>query len=349
MREMEINREIRIMEICGTHTMSILRSGIKLILPRNIKLISGPGCPVCVTSQGYIDASIELSERENIIIATFGDMINISGTSGSLKIQSALGKDVRVVYSPLEAVNIARKNPHKEIVFLGIGFETTVPTIALAIEKAHREKIKNFSVFGSLKTMPEVIKMLIKDEDVQVDGIICPGHVSTIIGEKAFNFVSNELHIPSVIAGFEDKDVRAAIYLLVEMIKGNECKLKNIYGRCVKYEGNKKAKGIMNKVFHSCNSMWRGLGVIENSGLKVSNKYSDYDAEVKFNIKIEDGNGFNGCICGEILKGKKTPLDCGFFGKECTPYNPKGICMVSGEGVCGIHYKYLNKRKAGDF
>lgn len=343
MKSLEINKEIRIMEICGTHTMSILRSGIKQILPSNIKLISGPGCPVCVTSQGYIDASIELSKRENIIITTFGDMINTPGTNSSLKIQRALGNDIRVVYSPLEAVNIARKNPHKEIVFLGIGFETTAPTIALAIDKVYREKLENFTVFSALKTMPEAIKMLLIDKDVKVDGIICPGHVSTIIGEKAFRFISNKFHIPSVIAGFEDKDVKAAIYLLVEMIRENQCDIKNIYGRFVKYEGNKKAKEIMDKVFQSSNSKWRGLGLIENSGLKVSNEYSAYDAEVKFNIKIEDSPYLKGCICGQILKGQKTPVDCGFFAKECTPYNPIGVCMVSGEGACGIHYKYLNE------
>jgi len=343
MKSLEINREIRIMEICGTHTMSILRSGIKQLLPSNIKLISGPGCPVCVTSQGYIDAAIELSERENIIITTFGDMINTPGTNSSLKIQSALGNDIRVVYSPLEAVNIARKNPHKEIVFLGIGFETTAPTIALAIEKAYIEKLENFTVFSALKTMPEAIKMLLSDKDVKVDGIICPGHVSTIIGEKAFSFISNKLHIPSVIAGFEDMDVRAAIYLLVEMIRENKCDIKNIYGSCVKYEGNKKAKELMDKVFQHSNSKWRGLGLIENSGLKISKKYSAYDAEVRFNIKIEDSPYLKGCTCGDILRGQKTPVDCVFFGKECTPYNPIGVCMVSGEGACGIHYKYLNQ------
>lgn len=343
MKSLEINREIRIMEICGTHTMSILRSGIKKLLPSNIKLISGPGCPVCATSQGYIDATIELSERENIIITTFGDMINTPGNSGSLKIQRALGNDIRVVYSPLEAVDIAKKNTDKEVVFLGIGFETTVPTIALAIEKASRERIENFSVFSGLKTMPEVIKMLICDNEVQIDGIICPGHVSTILGEGDFNFISNEFKIPSVIAGFEDQDVMAAIYLLVEMISEDKHDLKNIYGKFVKYEGNKKAKELMDKVFQPTNSKWRGLGLIKNSGLKISTQYSDFDTEVKFNMKIEESPYLKGCICGKILRGQKTPVECKFFGKECTPYNPVGVCMVSIEGVCGIHYKYLNE------
>ncbi|PRR82061.1 Hydrogenase expression/formation protein HypD [Clostridium vincentii] len=270
-------------------------------------------------------------------------MINIPATSSSLKIQRALGNDIRVVYSPLEAVNIAKKNPHKEIVFLGIGFETTAPTIALAIEKCYKGRIENFSVFSALKTMPEVIKMLINNKNVKIDGIICPGHVSTIIGEKSFSFISNKFHIPAVIAGFEDKDVKAAIYLLVDMIRENQFDIKNIYGSCVKYEGNKKAKELMQRVFQSSNSKWRGIGLIKSSGLKVSNKYSQYDAEMKFNIKMEDSPYLKGCICGDILRGEKTPVDCRFFGKECTPYNPIGVCMVSGEGACGIHYKYLNQ------
>lgn len=339
MKSLEINREVKIMEICGTHTMSILRSGIKEILPSNIKLISGPGCPVCVTSQGYIDAAIELSKVENIIITTFGDMINVPGTKGSLKLQRARGKDIRIVYSPLEAVNIAKRNPNKEIVFLGIGFETTAPTIALAIEQSYINKIDNFSVFSALKTMPEAIKMIIGDKEVKVDGIICPGNVSTIIGENAFSFISNELKIPSVIAGFEEKDVMAAIYLLVDMIRDNKPSHRNIYSRFVKYEGNKRAKELMNTVFLNCSSNWRGIGVIENSGLKINGKYSAYDAKVKFNIKIKDSPPMKGCICGEILKGKNTPMECIFFNKECTPYNPKGVCMVSREGACGIHYK----------
>lgn len=343
MRSLETNREIRIMEICGTHTMSILRSGIKKHLPSNIKLISGPGCPVCVTSQGYIDAAIELSEGENIIITTFGDMINTPGNNGSLKIQRALGNDIRVVYSPLEAVNIARKNTDKEVVFLGIGFETTAPIIALAIDKASREKIENFSVFCGLKTMPEVIKTLICDDEVQIDGIICPGHVSTILGEAEFSFISNEFKIPCVIAGFEDQDVKAAVYLLIDMISEDKHDLKNIYGKFVKYEGNKRAKALMDKVFQPTNSKWRGLGSIKNSGFKISNQYSNFDTEIKLNIKIKETTSLNGCICGNILKGQKNPVDCKLFGKECNPYNPIGVCMVSIEGICGIYYKYLNE------
>lgn len=342
MKAFQINREIRIMEICGTHTMSILRSGIKNLLPNNIKLISGPGCPVCVTSQGYIDACIELSKCNNIIIATFGDMINTPGSNSSLKIQRALGRDIRIVYSPLQSIDIAIKNPSKEVVFLAIGFETTAPVIALTIEKAYIKKIKNFSTFCALKTMPEAIEMLIRDKEISVDGIICPGNVSTIIGESAFGFISNNLKIPSVIAGFQDKDVITAIYLLIDMISKNESKLINIYGRFVKYEGNKKAKELLNRVFECSDSNWRGLGLIKKSGLIIASKYSEYDAEIKFDIKIVDNPGFKGCICGQILKGQKNPEECKFFGTKCTPYFPIGVCMVSREGSCGVHYRYLN-------
>lgn len=309
MKSLEIDREIRIMEICGTHTTTILKSGIRKLLPPNIKLISGPGCPVCVTSQGYIDAAINLSEKENLIITTFGDMLNVPGSipfedkdgllnnensdnpsnirniiqdqygdkgntfifkdinfntkANSLMNQRAKGKDVRVIYSPLEALNIAKKNPNKEVVFLAIGFETTAPTIALTIEQAYQENIRNFSAFTSLKTMPEAIKGLISDKEINVDGVICPGHVSTIIGENAFKFMSEELHMPSVIAGFEDRDVLIAVCLLVDMIRENKHELKNIYGSVVKLEGNKKAKELINKVLNVVDSNWRGLGEIK--------------------------------------------------------------------------------------
>lgn len=342
MKGLEIDREIRIMEVCGTHTMSVLRSGIKRLLPNNIKLISGPGCPVCVTSQGYIDAAIELSKRKDIIITTFGDMLNTPGTNGSLSIHKALGMDIRVVYSPLEALNVARINPNKEVVFLAIGFETTAPIIAIAIKKAYIEKLENFSVFNTLKTMPEAIKALISDKDVKLDGIICPGHVCTIIGERDFSFVSEELKIPSIIAGFEYQDIMAAIYLLVDMIRENQSNLKNIYSRFVKYDGNKKAKELIADVFQCSNSNWRGLGFIKNSGLQINNKYKDYDSEVKFNIKIKENKTSKECICGYIIQGKKSPENCKFFCSECTPSNPLGVCMVSKEGTCRIHYMYLN-------
>lgn len=343
MKLSEMSRKIRIMEICGTHTLSILRSGIKELLPSNIEIISGPGCPVCVTNQAYIDACIKLSKVENIIITTFGDMINTPSSKGSLMIERAKGSNIRVVYSPIEAVNIAKENPKYEVIFLGIGFETTAPTIGIAIEKAYIEGVKNFSVFSALKTMPEAIKRLLSYKEVKVDGIICPGHVSTIIGEHDFSFISSELKIPSVIAGFEDRDVIFAIYLLIDMITNNQHSIKNIYRRFVKYQGNSKAKELIERVFQCTDSDWRGIGTIENTGLKIRNKYINFDAKEKFNIKMEESPLVEGCICGDILRGQKVPKDCISFGKKCTPYSPIGVCMVSREGACGIQYKYLNK------
>ncbi|WP_206870517.1 hydrogenase formation protein HypD [Clostridium zeae] len=337
----KMQKKIRIMEICGTHTASILRSGIKNILPDNIELVSGPGCPVCVTPQGYIDSVIKLSERDEIIITTFGDMINIPGTNRSLKYQKALGCDIRVLYSPFEAVNIAKQNPFKEVVFLGIGFETTVPVIALAIHKAYVEQVKNFSVFTSLKTMPEVIKNLLKDKCTNIDGIIYPGHVSTIVGEKEFEYISDELRVPGIIAGFEDKDIMLGVLLLIDMISKNDCTLKNVYKSVVKYEGNLKAKQLINYIFEASDGIWRGFGTIKNSGLKIRNDYKDFDASTKFGLKIIEQKSSKGCICEDILRGVKVPKDCKLFGKECTPDKPVGVCMVSREGSCGVYFKYI--------
>ena len=340
MKRLDFHRKMNIMEVCGTHTMAILRSGIKDTLPKNINLISGPGCPVCVTAQGYIDAAIELSKRENVIITTFGDMINVPGTGTSLNIQRALGKDIRVVYSPLESLKIAEKNPNKEVVFLGIGFETTAPLIALTIEESKIKEIKNFSVFLSLKTMPEILKALLKGEDIKIDGIICPGHVSTIIGEKEFEFIGDEFHKPAVIAGFGSRDVIAGIYILSDMISDNKSDLENIYPQCVKYEGNKKAKELIYKVFEKTDAVWRGIGKVNGSGLYIKKEYEEYDAVRKFKIVVSEEKYEDHCICGEILKGKKKPKDCSFFGTVCTPYNPIGVCMVSREGSCRIYYEY---------
>ncbi|WP_160677430.1 hydrogenase formation protein HypD [Clostridium sp. C8-1-8] len=340
MKAISLDRDIRIMEICGTHTSSIMKSGIKGVLPSKVKLVTGPGCPVCVTPQGYIDAAIELSQRTEVIITTFGDMINVPGTYSSLRLQKALGKDIRVIYSPLQALKIALDNPSKEIVFLGIGFETTAPITALAIHKASIQGITNFSVFCTLKTMPEIIKHLVNSEDLRLDGILCPGHVSTIIGERSFKFIPEQLELPSVIAGFEEEDVVSAIFLLIDMIIKKEIRMENIYKRFVQYDGNRKAKEIISTVFKSCAANWRGLGNIENSGLKIRNEYESFDAEKKFNIKVEERSLSKGCLCESILRGNKTPEDCSFFGKQCTPSTPIGVCMVSREGSCGIHYKY---------
>ncbi|MBE6066475.1 MAG: hydrogenase formation protein HypD [Clostridium lundense] len=333
-------KNITIMEVCGTHTMSICKNGIKELLPKNIRLISGPGCPVCVTPQSYIDTAIELSNRKNVIITTFGDMINVPGSVSSLKIQRALGSDIRVVYSPIDSLKIAKQNLDKEIVFLGVGFETTSPIIALSILKAKHENISNFSVFQSMKTMPSVMKKLVKDEEVNIDGFLCPGHVSVITGARSFEFLSKEFNIPCVVAGFEYNDITYAIYMIAHMIAEGTSEVKNIYGRFVKYEGNERAQNTISKVFTSAGSTWRGLGYIEGTGLEFRKEYKIYDAKERFNLHIVDSEMPSGCICGEVLKGIKEPADCKLFSKVCNPSNPVGACMVSQEGTCGIYYRY---------
>ncbi len=336
------SREITIMEVCGTHTMSIFRSGIRDLLPSNIKLVSGPGCPVCVTSQGYIDSAIELSKNEKVIITTFGDMIKVPGNKSSLQKEKALGRDIRMVFSPLDAVKIARENPHKEVVFLGVGFETTIPAIALSVDIAYRENIKNYSVLQSMKTMPVVMKQLVMDKELKIDGFLCPGHVSAIIGVKPYEFLAKEFGMPAVVTGFEAGDIVIGIYELLLMIENNISEVKNGYKRVVEYEGNDKALKMIEDIMEVADSNWRGLGRIEGTGLRLKDKYRLFDTEKKLDMKIKETKSLKGCLCGEILKGKNNPLDCKLFAKICNPLNPVGACMVSEEGTCATYYKYKN-------
>lgn len=331
--------EITIMEVCGTHTMAVFNSGIKGLLPQNINLISGPGCPVCVTPPSYIDSVIELCSRDKVIITTFGDMIKVPGTRSSLKLEKALGKDIRVVYSSLDALTIAEQNPFQEVVFLGIGFETTAPLIALAIKKAQKKSITNFSVLTAVKTMPNALKKLMLDKEVNLDGFLLPGHVSAVIGSKSFAFLAEKFQIPAVVAGFTCCDITAAILLLARMIRKREYKILNLYQRVVKDEGNKKALALMNEVFFITESTWRGLGSIEATGLEIREKYKSFDAKFKFNIKNVESEKPKACLCGEILRGVKKPLQCKLFAKECTPSNPIGACMISQEGTCAAYYQ----------
>ncbi|CUN50742.1 hydrogenase formation protein HypD [Clostridium disporicum] len=334
------NEDITIMEVCGTHTMSILKSGLKELLPQNIKLISGPGCPVCVTPQEYIDMAIELCKKENVIITTFGDLVRVPGTHSSLQKEKALGRDIRVVFSPLDSLEIAKSNLDKEVVFLGVGFETTAPIIALTVYNAKEKGIDNLSILNSLKTMPNVMKSLVSNKELKVDGFICPGHVAAVIGAEAFENLSIEEKLPLVIAGFEPLDIISAIYRLVEMKANGESKLENLYTRIVKNKGNEKALNILNTVFQLSDSQWRGFGIIEGTGFKFKENYKNYDTKNKFNINIVNSQINKGCICGEILRGVKNPYDCKLYGKVCTPVTPIGACMVSEEGTCAAYYKY---------
>lgn len=332
--------QVKIMEICGTHTMSIFRYGIRGLLPGNIRLISGPGCPVCVTPGFYIDAAIQLARMEGVMVTTFGDLMRVPGSGTSLLKEKALGRDIRIVYSPLDSVKLASENPDKKVVFLSVGFETTTPVVALSVLKAQQEGIRNFSVLSANKTMPEVLKVLVADSSIKIDGFLYPGHVSAIIGTSLYEEMSEKYGMPGVVAGFEPLDILGAIITLVSNISSGKIIADNRYSRAVAKEGNPVALEKLYEVFEPCNAVWRGIGNIPGSGLKLKSKYNEYDAWNEFNIDVKDMSEPKGCLCGEVLKGKKIPKNCGLFGKACTPENPVGACMVSSEGTCAAYYKY---------
>lgn len=333
---------IKLMEICGTHTMAIAKSGIKSLLPKNVKIISGPGCPVCVTPYEAIDEVLKLAKYNDIIIATYGDMIKVPGSNAGENLEKlkALGSKVEMVYSALDAVKIALENPLKSVVFLGVGFETTTPGTAIAIEEANIKKVDNFYVFSMHKLVEPVLRALLSMDDLNIDGFICPGHVAVILGEEGFSFLPYEFKKPSVIAGFETMDIVMAVYSLLNQIKENRPRLENLYTRAVSYSGNKIAKDIIDKYFEPFDDIWRGIGKIEKSGLKIRREYEKFDAAKRFSIDFSDSKMKTACSCGEIIKGKLEPVNCPLFGKTCTPENPVGPCMVSSEGACAAYYKY---------
>ncbi len=333
-------KEVRLMEVCGTHTVSIFRSGIRSVLPPTISLLSGPGCPVCVTDQAEIDAFIELARIDDVIVTTFGDLMRVPGTRSSLQKESAAGRDIRVVYSTFDAVEIAKKNPAKKVVFLGVGFETTAPTIAAAILSAAQAGVENFSVISAHKLVPPALEALMAAADVNIDGFILPGHVSVIIGLDAYRPFFDRYQIPCVVAGFEPTDILQAISVLVEMLESKRPALDNAYPRAVSAEGNTKAQQILTEIFEPVDACWRGIGMIPLSGLKIRQKYADHDAQQIFDVQVPDTKTPHGCACGEILIGTKIPPECALYKKACTPMDPVGPCMVSTEGTCAAYYKY---------
>jgi hydrogenase expression/formation protein HypD len=336
---------INIMEVCGTHTQAISRIGIRELVEPKINLLSGPGCPVCVTTEGYIDAAIELAKHPNMIIATFGDMMKVKGSKENLIEQREKGKDIRIVYSPLDAVNLAEKNKGKEISFLGVGFETTTPLIALAIKTSKKKGVMNFSILTAMKRMEPILQHILSDPNNNIHGLICPGHVAAVKGEEYFKFITNKYNIPAAIAGFEAVDIVGALYFLTTQQEEPQKSFKNLYKSCVTPDGNKKAQELIEEIFTYCSAQWRGIGSIEDSGLAFKEEYKYYDAAEKFGIKIEE-NTAKICECSEILLGKKRPVTCGYFGRECTPEKPIGPCMVSSEGSCSIFYKYTRSLKS---
>lgn len=333
-------RKIRLMEVCGTHTVSIFRSGIRSLLPQTISLLSGPGCPVCVTDQKEIDAFIALARLDDVILATFGDLMRVPGTGTSLQKEKAEGCDVRVVYSTMDAIELAQKNPRKQVIFLGVGFETTAPTIAAAIQTAKQIQLDNFSVFSAHKIVPPALNALMSMGAVRVDGFILPGHVSVVIGKGAYQPFFDQFQIPCTIAGFEPADILQAIHHLVAQIESDSPRLKNTYGRAVTDQGNVTAQKLLADTFSIRDVVWRGIGVIPLSGLKIKAGLAAYDAERKFDIEVPPSEDSKGCACGAILTGTKKPVECPLYKTRCTPMSPVGPCMVSTEGTCAAYYRY---------
>jgi hydrogenase expression/formation protein HypD len=335
------DQEINLMEVCGTHTNAISKFGIRSALNENINLISGPGCPVCVTPDIYLDYIYELSLKEDIIIATYGDMIRVPGSMPSITLENAKanGAIVRMVYSSMDAVNIAEENPLKKVVFLGIGFETTAPATAVAVREAKAKGLNNFFVLSIHKLVEPVMRLLLEDETLKINGFICPGHVAVVVGEKGFEFLE-EYNCPAAIAGFEMDEVIEGIYYIIKSIKEKNYKIKNPYSKLVRPDGNLAAKVLINSTFIAVDDPWRGIGVVSKSGLKLNEEFEHFNIEKLYPIDMRSKTKNNGCKCGEILKGKLRPNECPLFGKVCTPENPIGPCMVSGEGSCSAYYKY---------
>jgi len=332
--------QARFMEFCGGHTVTIFRYGIRQVLPKTIEMVSGPGCPICVTANADLDKAIALAQIPDVIIATFGDMLKVPGSYSSLQEVKADGADVRMVYSTMDALNLAEENPAKSVVFLGIGFETTAPTIAASILQAEEEGIKNYYVLSMHKLCPPIIQAILDSGEVKLHGMICPGHVSAIIGSHPWEFIARDYGIPCVVSGFEPIDVLQCIDMLVAQIENGEAKVEIAYRRGVRPEGNQQALKLMGQVFEPCPAQWRGMGEVPDSGLKIREEYQHFDAELAFDIDPGPTYEPKGCICGDILRGVKTPLDCTLFGKACTPEYPVGPCMVSSEGSCAAYYLY---------
>lgn len=334
------DREMALMEVCGTHTMAIAKSGLRNLLPPNLKLLSGPGCPVCVTAQGDIDAVIELAVKPGIIMVTFGDMMRVPGTTSSLQEARSQGADIRVAYSPLDALAIAQRNPDKEVVFLGIGFETTAPAVAVCADQARNLGLKNFSVFSLHKVVPPALEVIFSMPDMQIDGLICPGHVSIVIGLEPYEKLVEKYQRPCVVTGFETQDILEGVYMLIRQIRQGEARAEIQYQRVVKNAGNPAAQKILEEVFKPSDARWRGIGNIPGSGLEFRPEYDLFDARKRFGIMDREDIPIKGCACGEVLTGKITPQDCALFGRACTPLKPIGPCMVSHEGACAAHYRY---------
>ncbi len=333
-------KPLRLMEVCGTHTMAIFRYGIRSVLPDTITLLSGPGCPVCVTAQKDIDAYVMLARRPEVILTTFGDLMKVPGSGSSLAAEKAKGADVRMVYSIFDALAVAKENPDKEVVFCAVGFETTIPTIAGAVLTAKAQGVENFSIYSANKLTPPALAALMETDGVKIDGFILPGHVSVITGLDAFYDTFEKYQIPSVVTGFEPVDILQSVLMLVEMNEGSRPELVNAYPRAVADAGNPKARAVMEQAFEKGDALWRGIGPIPDSGMVLKKEFSQFDAAGKFKMSVPETKEPPGCACGQILMGLKRPDECKLYKKACTPMHPVGPCMVSSEGSCAAFYKY---------
>lgn len=335
-----LGRKVRFMEVCGTHTVAISQLGLRGLLGDKVELLSGPGCPVCVTDQADIDLVVELARLPGVTVATFGDLLRVPGTSSSLDKERSSGKSIKVCYSPWEAVELAVAIPERRVIFVGIGFETTAPAVAVSLNEAIRRGISNFYLLSLHKLVPPVMQALASDPDLKIDGFLLPGHVSTIIGRREFELALEGAGKPSVIAGFEPVDILVALKLLLEQLVSGTASVVNGYPRAVREEGNTQAKKIMSEFFVPADASWRGLGMVPRSGLKLRPQYISRDAASVFEVRIPPAVPRRGCRCGEVLSGRITPRACALFGLVCTPESPAGPCMVSSEGACAAYYRY---------
>ncbi|MBQ9068539.1 MAG: hydrogenase formation protein HypD [Eggerthellaceae bacterium] len=329
-----------LMEVCGTHTQAIGRYGIRSLMPDGVRLLSGPGCPVCVTANRDIDTVIALARIPDVTIATFGDMTRVPGSTSSLLAEAAAGHDIQIVYSPLDAITYAQNNPDREVVFVGVGFETTTPAVAASIKRAAALGVPNFSVFVAHKNMPGALEAIVSDPSLKVDALILPGHVSTIIGPDPYRFLASEYGIPGVITGFEPVDVLQGIAMLLRQLREGRAEIEIAYARGVMAQGNPAARAMIEEVFEVCDATWRGLGEIPGSGYRVREAYAAYDATLRFDPQVEPTREPAGCRCGDVLRGSIAPSDCPLFDRACTPENPVGPCMVSNEGSCAAYFRY---------
>ena len=336
----KVGHPVNLMEVCGTHTVAIFKHGIRTLLPEGLRLLSGPGCPVCVTSVRDIDTAVAMAKREEVIFMTFGDMIRVPGGKQSLAQAKAEGADIRIVYSPLDCLKAAKENPNKKVIFFSAGFETTSPSAAATIFEAERQAIGNFYIFSVNKLVPPALEVLLQSDDVRIDGFLMPGHVSTIIGSKVYEPIAAKYRKACVITGFGAEDILGGILMLLKQIAEGRASVEIQYKSVVTEEGNKKAVEYIGEYFRPCDSYWRGIGLLPASGLRLKDKWRHRDAEALFDLHVPDTAEPKGCLCGLVLRGVKIPSECSLFGKACTPDRPVGACMVSTEGSCAAYYRY---------